>query len=278
MRLNGREIRGAWEPGVLRATTGVCLRRSGKQEERSGENPSYGFNHNPIEMFGRVIRALPRDSGRDGQIRTADLSLRGEHCLHSAHNGSRLCALEPTPFISSGRDGQIRTADLSLRRRPDHPSIAHNGFACALLTRLRILRGRDGQIRTADLSLRRRPLYPSELRPRTEQSFDCSRTPAFQAFLRDVAAVVHSVEVDLLDGRVGVGGRRGEIGAGSGHAEHAAAGGFEALRTHASCRLGTLARPQSVDSGDRDRRFGPARDSRPRPAPRTPTAPVSSAA
>src|SRR5450755_1425433 len=69
--------------------------------------------------------------------------------------------------------------------------------------------GRDGQIRTADLSLRRRPLYPSELRPRTRS--DCSKAlvprglgPARQTLAGDVFAVMHSSEVDLSDGCVGV--------------------------------------------------------------------------
>src|SRR5271154_1715296 len=63
---------------------------------------------------------------------------------------------------------------------------------------------RDGQIRTAALSLRRRPLYPSELRPHTRS--DCSKAlpprgllPAFQAFMRDVMAVMHSNEVNFSD-------------------------------------------------------------------------------
>jgi hypothetical protein len=74
----------------------------------------------------------------------------------------------------SGRDGQIRTADLSLRRRPHlSPTPRTTAHACALHERSHLPlasqeSGRDGQIRTADLSLRRRPLYPSELRPRNE--------------------------------------------------------------------------------------------------------------
>src|SRR5579862_4297595 len=96
--------------------------------------------------------------------------------------------------------------------------------------------GRDGQIRTADLSLRRRPLYPSELRPRTRS--DCSKAslprglgPTPQPLMRNIAAVMHSVEVNLFDRRVGVANGGDQIGSRSGHAEDASAGGFEALRT-----------------------------------------------
>ena len=62
--------------------------------------------------------------------------------------------------------------------------------------------GRNGQIRTAGLPLRRRPLYPSELRPHFASSL-----PAFQAFLADVAAVLHPFEVNF--GNFGIGGGYG---------------------------------------------------------------------
>ena len=110
-----------------------------------------------------------KSSGRDGQIRTADLSLRRRPApsVYTSHNGSRLCAPRAAAYWSAtqkpGRDGQIRTADLSLRRRPLYPSdTSHNGSRlcaprAAAYWSATQEPGRDGQIRTADLSLRRRP-------------------------------------------------------------------------------------------------------------------------
>lgn len=67
--------------------------------------------------------------------------------------------------------------------------------------------GRDGQIRTADLPLRRRPLYPSELRPRlicSNAGASFRSLPALQAFLADVLSVLHAIEMNFLNGCVGV--------------------------------------------------------------------------
>jgi hypothetical protein len=71
--------------------------------------------------------------------------------------------------------------------------------------------GGNGQIRTADLPLRRRPLYPTELRPRSQaNAYELTVAnpgpldlPAPQALLRDVAAILHAVEVDQACRAVG---------------------------------------------------------------------------
>src|SRR6185369_608000 len=118
--------------------------------------------------------------------------------------------------------------------------------------------GRDGQIRTADLSLRRRPLYPSELRPRTRS--DCSKAlvprglrPSFETLAGDVFAVMHSREIDLFDGCVGVADGAGKIWAGSSNAEDAAAGSLETLRTEPGAgveHLDVVSLGSGVNSGD----------------------------
>ena len=132
---------------------------------------------------------------------------------------------EPVQF--SGGDGQIRTADLSLRRRPNIFAFRRAQRTLPVRDLLAVHRnpapqfsGGDGQIRTADLSLRRRPLYPTELRPRTSRSncSDCSRTPARQSLFGDVPPIMHPIEMNLLHRGIRVRGRGREIRTGRGHA------------------------------------------------------------
>ena len=117
----------------------------------------------------------------------------------------------PTCRLGGGRTNAKRARRAANRpvRLPERPQ-----YPLASVSDL----GRDGQIRTADLSLRRRPLYPSELRPRPVCSL-----PAGQAFYADVAAELHAVGMNALDGSIGVRNCSIQGGCFRSDAEHATA-------------------------------------------------------
>ena len=85
--------------------------------------------------------------------------------------------------------------------------------------------GGNGQIRTAGLPLRRRPLYPAELRPHA-RSLHCS-LPAAQAFLPDVCAIMHAVEMDFAAAAIGIVNGGPQRVAACRDAQHAPAAGHQ---------------------------------------------------
>src|SRR5579872_1464899 len=149
------------------------------------------------------------------------------------------------PTYHSGGDGQIRTADLSLRRRPN-PLISPRTTACACA---RPSSGRTSILRPTILVGTGRFELPT-CRLGGDRSIQLSYVPAlqgaivlivagdlfvlgpaFQSFCSNVVAEVHPIEVNLLDGGVGIGGCGCQIATGRCHAQHAASSGFEPVET-----------------------------------------------
>src|SRR5581483_2932183 len=92
-------------------------------------------------------------------------------------------------------------------------------------------------------------ILPSNGGCRTQLSLDSRKAPPLQTFLSDVMPVVHSVEVNFLDCRVGVRCGRGKIGIRSRDAEHPSSGCFEPARPSPGPSLEDI-RATSLDSRD----------------------------